>query len=221
MKSNLLNKHLNDNLAKLRSLSDIYNKLLTENKVEFRSDVELITADFLKLSDSEQLQYLNRLEFSYQNALGAVNEKYSLIRDKRYVWRTIRNLGATPKSDLLEHITESDYVEIYDNTGIQVFSNFEFCKLVTYSIEEVSFYPWTDLYTRDENTTKQIMTTVERTFFKETGPFKPEIDDHICSENRSNSGREFKVNMKMFSPIQNKVGQNQFLIATSQIKRIT
>lgn len=207
-------------LDRLLAVSKDYNQLLTENKIEYRSNVNLITSDFSKLLPEQQDRYLKRLEFSYQNALQAVRANYSLQRDKRYVWRTIQSLGGIPSSNLLDHITESDYIEIYDCDSVQVFANFEFCKLVTYTLEEVTFYPWTELYGRDEKITQQIINTIDRTMTKEKGPFQPDIDDHVCFENRSQSGRHFRVKMKMFSPIPNRQGHNQFFIATSYIERV-
>src|ERR1019366_3529814 len=112
----------------------------------------------------------------------------------------------TPSSELLDEIHDGDYVEIYDSSGVQVFANFEFCAMITYSIEEVTCRHWTELYERDEKHTSQIMAEFTKAFTTATGPFTPNIDVHITKE-RENPTNSAHVTMKKFAPLFNKNGQ--------------
>ena len=204
----------------VETLSGRYISLLRQNGVEIQSEPERVREAFATLTPQEQDSYLKRLDFAYHCASVSVAENTNLMRDKRFVWRTLLELKARPPMDLLEHIQENDYVEIYDFNGIQHFANFEFCRLISYTLEETLLYPWHVLYQRDEAVAEKIFAAVDQCAKREKGPFKPDIPLHECHELKSGTGRIFQVEMKMFSPILDQTGQKGFLLATSKIQRL-
>lgn len=64
-------------------------------------------------------------------------------------WNGIKEMNLRPSSDLFNHITDGDIVEIHNPEGIQIFRNFDFYACCSYSLEELYSFSWNYLYTRD------------------------------------------------------------------------
>jgi hypothetical protein len=87
----------------------------------------------------------------------------SLRDDRQFLWAMIKRLGVTPSSTLFTLLDESDVIEIYDMSElVQVFRNFRFYDVCSYSLDDVLSRPWFELYRRDAAVTYQIQGTVQR-----------------------------------------------------------
>ncbi|MCJ8277306.1 MAG: hypothetical protein HRT44_02710 [Bdellovibrionales bacterium] len=183
-----------------------------------KSDPIKVRDLFLNADETKQKEFLSRIK-SYSDLLRMSNvEDIGVWRDKRFLWNSFKKLNVLPPSDLFENIEAGDYIEVYDPNGIQLFSNFEFCAVVSYTFEEIIWYPWQDLFGRDLKYTDAIFSEFGRCFEKAKGPFKPNIDDHRCWEIMSEEKRTATVTMKMFAPIFGSDGQPKALLATSKIQ---
>jgi len=151
----------------------------------------------------------------------ASKQGINLVHDKRLAWFAVSRLQLIPPSGFLDFIGEDDYLEIYNASGIQLFRNLEFHRLVSYTIAEVTFYPWNDLYSRQEQILKQI---IDQGFVKGFSgikePYPLMIDDHIVNEAMSTEARSFHIKFGNLSPLFGKTKTTEAVFATSKLKRL-
>ena len=170
-------------------------------KVPINSDAESVEEVFRNSSLEKQTLFLDKLRLYTELLELASVESLDVMRDKRYLWNAFKRINVLPSSDLFEKITPGDSIEVYDANGIQIFSNFEFSALVSYNFEELIWYSFDELFGRDEKYSLALQGEFIRCFTTAKGPFKPNVDDHICWEKFSAGKKSAKVSMNMFAPI--------------------
>ena len=128
---------------------------------------------------------------------------HSLLDSRRITWNALKALGLTPCSDFLDKIGDGDIIEIYDTQNLQIFRNFEFFQLCSYTIEEIYCRPWTTLFKRiDETITTQIVSTVERIVTEnKRQTYTLNIPEHIVEEADSPFRLRMNVKLKYLSPL--------------------
>ena len=125
--------------------------------------------------------------------------------EKQLLWHVIKYLGLVPPEDLFDRISQNQFIEIYNNAGIQVYRNLEFCKIVSYSIAEMSVYRWDQLYNRDASITNLIITdAVQRGFSGTRELFKLHIPIHRVAEVFGGRNREFTAEFGHLCPLADK-----------------
>ncbi len=79
-----------------------------------------------------------------------INGGYDLNNNAVLTWGALKEFGFRPTSDFFTYLTSEDIVEIHNREGLQIFRNFRFYDVCSYSLEELYCFPWTFLYSRDE-----------------------------------------------------------------------
>ncbi|MGE4130049.1 MAG: hypothetical protein AB7F86_00340 [Bdellovibrionales bacterium] len=72
-------------------------------------------------------------------------------------WMAIKEMGMRPPSDLFSHITADNVIEFHNQDGIQIFRNFHFYQYCSYSLEELYCFPWSTLYSRNEEALNSLL----------------------------------------------------------------
>lgn len=217
LKQDPLFTNSDDLTSKYFSLTSKLAELFKEKNVPIRSDASNMEPAFREASPEIQANFLKKIQFYYDLCVGAIQEDIELIEDKRFLWYAFKQLGMRPPSDLMNHIDPKDHIEVYDAQGVQVFANFEFCRLIAYSIEEIFLFSWDQLFGREQKYTDLIMAAFAKSVTVANGPFHPEVPRHTCWELRLQSKRQAVVDMKMFCPIFDQSGRRAYMIATSHI----
>lgn len=200
---------------KIEELKEIFVKV----RVSVCSNPQIIFEDYKKASYEKQRDFLSKIEFYVSLCQEALSMSIDLIKDKKFIWLTFKRLDCFPSAELMDQIKDGDAVEIYRaETGVLEFCNFDFCRNVGYSIEQLFFEPWHELFYRDEKYMRQITDQFKKSVTIARGPFIPNIEEHICYEASSLAGNSINVKMKMFSPVKHKSGQIKYMIATSDLK---
>lgn len=179
---------------------------------------------YLQYRESDSLRqnlFLEKCEFYHSLIEAALESQIDIVNDKRYIWKSLTHMNCRPSSDLMDLIHSGDAVEIYYADGVQKFSNFDFCLNTTYCIEELFWHPWHLLFGRDPKHLEQIMTEFRKAVNEAEGPFEPLVDVHDCWEVLSGSKMRCRVKMRMFAPIRNRSGQTEYMIAASEITRLS
>jgi hypothetical protein len=194
-------------------------EILVKARVPVRSEPRIIFEQYKKANYERQRAFLNKIEFYSSLCKEALSISIDLLADKKFIWLTFRRLGCFPPAELMDRIKDGDAVEIYTaDTGVLEFCNFDFCRNIGYTVEQLFWDPWHDLFYREEKYMGQIMDEFKRSVTVATGPFTPNIEEHTCYETNSLSGNSINVKMKMFSPVKSKSGQVKFMIATSDLE---
>ncbi len=108
------------------------------------------------------LAIFGRLDCARQNqALSDIRIYLSSIYDTRglkknpnlgmqFLWSSLKTYGLKCPHDFFNKISEDCIIELYDLEYKQVWRNFHFFDVCSYTIEQVFCEPWTDRYKRDE-----------------------------------------------------------------------
>jgi hypothetical protein len=104
---------------------------------------------FSMLSMNEKKSVTDHLQFYHDLCSEQINEGYTLKDNPSFAWRAMSKLGLTPRSDLFSHLTNEHIVQIYSANNVQLFSNFRFFEICSYTLEELFSLEWWVLYERD------------------------------------------------------------------------
>jgi len=116
---------------------------------------------FQRLEPAQQIVILQTFKRYYDFCAQISNWGLAPKEDRQYLWRMIKRLGVRPSSDLFAELEDGDIIEIYDCVGfVQIFRNFRFYTVCSYSLDDVLCRPWFELYERDDAVTEKISATV-------------------------------------------------------------
>jgi len=178
-------------------------------------------AYFLRLEHRTQTLVVREINQLNSLLLDAVRSGVKLTSDRRLTWFAISRLGMVPCSDAFEQIRDSDFVEIYNTEGIQIFRNLEFYRLISYTIAEITLHPWYRLYGRDERFADQIRSEAfGKALDGRRETFRPAIESHDSFEVMSLDQRRFHILPGVISPLFDKSGRAVAFLATSNRHRI-
>lgn len=114
---------------------------------------------FQKLSLEEQRVIVNLMGSYTQVMEEVVREERHIVNNKNSLWRMLSRLRWLAPDDLFPFLSDQDVIEIYDQSGRQLYRSFNFFPLCTYTIEQIYTVPWFDLYERDEEMTQANLTS--------------------------------------------------------------
>lgn len=159
----------------------------TEDQIaEFRRLSKMVAAlaeqcgtQIIPFSDPS-LPLFSQLPLEAQKAgntkLSRLIDVYSQARDHKtgefdhrlVVWMALKNFELIPPSDFMDRIAEGNVVELYSSDGIQLFSNFRFFDLCSYTLEELASRDWLTLWKRDPDSLAQMQSIVAHVLSSET-----------------------------------------------------
>ena len=140
--------------------------------------------------------------------------------ERQYVWYAIKKLGVKFSSDLFNYIDPHDCIEIYDKNGIQVYRSFNFSKYTSYSLEEILFYPWYELFYREHEILEQMSAVAKQVFSGQISGVSPiNIRKHICEEIK---GLKYKteVQFKYICPLATEKGDIEYFLASCELTKV-
>lgn len=170
-------------------------------KVQARAAAPL----YSKLDSTSQKMILDHLN-SYIGIIKTTNAKPTDAEfDKKFIWNSFKQHNLKPTDEIFNYYKDGCVVEFYSAQGIQVFRNFNFFSLCSYTLEEVFTQPWFELYDRDPAITEAILAKSEPLFSgKISHAFDPDIDEHYLVEKRSGKNNLIKIKLNTFIPIKSK-----------------
>jgi hypothetical protein len=174
--------------------------------------------DFSSGTPLAQNIFIARLKFYNELFESGVRPEID-FQESTFLWALFKKIGLFPPSDLMDQIDMSTYLEIRDKNGLQIFGNFNFLSILSYSVEDLFWYPWDNLFSRDQQIVEMIQKEFIQTVTTARHPFKPNVPKHICEELHSERKHKAFVEMTMFSPLFNHSGDREYMIATSKITR--
>lgn len=169
------------------------------NKVPYFSPA---LTDFRKLNAHEQKSAVQTLGHTLDVFAESELEGADLRDTPQLLWRSLRRLGWTPKSDVFDQIHEDDAVEIYSADHIGLFRNLRCYELLSYSIEQLFSKTWYELVRRDSKITEQLYEAARKFIegeVRETSD--PNIEEHVCFETHSPELLSVWIRFKLFSPL--------------------
>lgn len=201
--------------AELVELSAKLASLVKKDNLMVNCDPGPVKSAFLSLSNEAQEAYVDRFRFFVEIVAGA---QASGPTEQQMTWQALKYLKVRPPSDMFMHMQNDDYIEIYDRDGIQVFRNFGFCKLISYSLHELLIFPWTSLYERDEKVTSQILGAITKIWDANLTLINLDVEPHVAREKTLNKKKmSYRIEMKYFAPLFDENKEALFFLAGSKI----
>lgn len=118
------------------------------------------------------------------------------------VWNALKKLKLRPTSDLFSSITGNRVVEVHSLEGVQLFSNFNYYRYTSYSLEDLYCAPWNELFAHEPGSLEKLIGVVTKIATGEWTTTAPTgIPPHRVSEARSEQGFEILLDMQLASPL--------------------
>ncbi|MEN0059393.1 MAG: hypothetical protein AAGB31_11210 [Bdellovibrio sp.] len=131
----------------------------------------------------------------------------SLKDSAALTWYALRKFDLHFPSDLFNHIKDNDVIEVYDRTNVQLFRNFRFFEMSSYTLEDLLCRSWTELFKREKmEHTESIIETCKRFYSKEVTTVTPlsHVGIHRIEESDSPFYYKMDAVIKYLAPIYDK-----------------
>jgi PAS domain-containing protein len=193
---------IQDPVARFRAQTELLAWFLADEGVSKSPYFSRDLPHFSKLAADEQAEAVRVLGHTLEIFDEVKSAGGSLADTPQLIWRSLRRLNWTPKSDVFDKIEKGDVIEIYSTEHRGLFRNLAFYDLVSYSLEDVFARKWFELFKRDEKKTAEIFQFVDRILrdeFRETTA--PGFGHHLCYEMSSPARLHYKMSVKYVSPV--------------------
>jgi hypothetical protein len=144
-------------VGKFRLLVEGFASILHDEGIAIEPYVGDFPRQFCSLDGDQQGAVLSSFERYLQVCAETIASGYHLKSDRQLLWQSLKNFGLCPTSDMMEHIEDGDLIEIYTNTGIQIFRNARLFPHCSYSLDDLLCKPWWQLFRRDQAVTDEIL----------------------------------------------------------------
>lgn len=104
---------------------------------------------FSALPLSSQLRVVTTLETMTEIYQQVIQENKSVRNNSAVIWAALKRYGLIPPSNFFDKIQDEDVIEVYSSDHHQMFANFRFFELCSYTLEQVYSLPWDQLWYRD------------------------------------------------------------------------
>lgn len=157
---------------------------------------------FSALPPAQKQRVLNLLGFYRDLCIEHIEDGYKIKDSKSFTWRALQKLGLTPTSDLFSRILDDDVIEIYSSENVQLFRNFRFFELCSYSLEELYSVAWWYLFEREETVGPKLISEVMKIIKGEIRHgFRPDVDPHVIVESQSEEKLVIDYDVKWVAPV--------------------
>jgi PAS domain-containing protein len=193
---------IQDPVARFRAQTELLAWFLADEGVNKSPYFSRDLPHFSELAADEQAEAVRVLGHTLEIFDEVKTAGGTLADTPQLIWRSLRRLNWTPKSDVFDKIEKGDVIEIYSTEHRGLFRNLAFYDLVSYSLEDVFARKWFELFKRDEKKTAEIFQFVDRILrdeFRETTA--PGFGHHLCYEMRSPARLHYKMSVKYVSPV--------------------
>lgn len=171
---------------------------------------------FSVLSNAEKESIVEHLRFYCELCEAQIAEGFKLRDNLSFTWRAFRKLDLVPRGDVFGHMTDDDLIEIYSCENKQLYRNFKFFEVCTYTLEELYSREWWVLYERDSEITMKIFDMGARVMSGEiVESYIPDIQPHRLKEINSAERSTVLQQVKLMSPLKRNKRVEAILVVES------
>lgn len=169
-----------------RELADAVVTLCARYEVQVRSYANPELPLFSALSPAAQEKALRGLR-TYLASLKMVEDHDEDLRDdQRSLWYALSTLGLLPPSQLFSLFKSGEVIEIYDMEGFQIWRNFNFLKICSYTLEEMYSIEWHRRYRRSSEKSQECLEKIGLLMSQKSPEiYNALIGEHILEETES------------------------------------
>lgn len=157
---------------------------------------------FSRLATGHQIEINRHVRTYFEICLEMTTGGESLRDTPSLLWRMLSRLKLAPTEDLFNQFGQEHVVEIYNDSNVQIFRNFRFFEICSYSLEELFSRQWWELFRRDDQMTQRLFLLASKIFSGEfTGSVRPNIATHIVEEVASSLSFRVETDFECASPL--------------------
>jgi hypothetical protein len=157
---------------------------------------------FSRAAAAEQKTALTRLTLVLDIFDEMIAEKQSLHDSPRLVWRAMKKLNLTPRSDIFSRMTDSDVIMCHALDHRTLFANLRAFDFLSLTVEDIYVRPWYELARRDASTEEALLRLAERLLTgEESATIDPGIPEHVIEELDSEEMLHVSILIKHLSPV--------------------
>lgn len=188
------------------------------NLVSYRSpELPLYSA----LGPAKRAEVLGQLKIFLRTMESVEASGVRLDNQERSVWHALASMGLVPPSDLFAKFGSEDVVEILDLAGVQIWRNFNFLRICSYTLEEMYCFDWKERYTRDEAMIGECIRKVGALLAGETPDlYHSNIEDHVIQETRSSDRFTLQVRHEYMARLKDRNGQLAAWLVVSRVENL-
>jgi hypothetical protein len=170
---------------------------------------------FTKFPVEKQMGIYQGFKRYYDVLSGASKEGIPLSEGPRLLWRMLSKLNLHPCAEFFDKVHSEDVIEIYDRDLMQIFRNLKFLELCNYSLDQIFSYEVTELFSRPEAATMQMLHSVQGVLdgtHQKTVAAK--IPVHVLEETRTPEKGKFRIEHGFLSPLRDSSNRVVCFIST-------
>jgi hypothetical protein len=147
-------------------------------------------------------EILRSCESYYQICVNTLDEGRPLSDTRALLWSSLKYFGFVPTADLMDFVTDERTVELYDAEGRQIFRNFKFMEICSYTLADVLLYPWWELFRREEEVVAVLIGEMKTILSGEITTTMPSANPyHRATEVFSERRHELDMRVEYLSPM--------------------
>lgn len=174
---------------------------------------------FSALSATAKTNALKHLETFLRSLEMVENSGGNHSSQERALWGALSTLGLLPPTEMFSLFHPDDVVEIYDLQGIQIWRNFNFLGICSYTLEEVFSLEWHKRYSRDEERTLECQEKVGMLLSGQTPTiYHVDVSEHLVEESLSAERFILSLKYRFIARLKNTEGTLSAWIVASQVK---
>lgn len=154
---------------------------------------------------------LDLIEVKFLDFLRALDSADELeidpFDDKRFLQLSMKSIGVSFPSDLIEKLTTEDIVEGYDGNRMQVFRNMRFMETSSYSMLEILSHEWPALFSRSSAITNKLISYSDEILWANNRTIDLAVPRHIIQERKAEDPQMLEVEFRHLAPLY--TGPNQ------------
>lgn len=176
----------------------------------------------VQLEPSQRINLLNQVHQCLTNRIkmNAGFPDLTLEEEKVILEDVFKTLQVKPMDDVFSYLRDGDVIEIYTNTGFQLYRNMEWFRLTSYSLLDVFMHPFSELYERPHRVIEMIWSEALAKFSNPNGTTICKVPPHTLREKSSRARLAFEVHFGYLSPLVDQSGVAQALLFTQSARQI-
>ncbi|MBL7687464.1 MAG: hypothetical protein JNJ49_05475 [Bdellovibrionaceae bacterium] len=204
--------------TEFKVLSNDIVRLFASSGLKVQSYHDPALVHYSALSDERKAAALERLRIYHQSLVSMENAGHAIDNSSKSLWHALKTLGFMPDSEVFAKFENDDVIEVYDSRGTQMWRNFNYMKICSYTLEELLCHDWPTLYIRDEKLTDQLVKLMVDTVTSGLrGANFIDVDYHLVEERFSTDRFRLNVRHDYICALLRKGGQCDGFLITSKV----
>jgi hypothetical protein len=154
----------------------------------------------------------------YGESLSEAREHYKDQISLKSLWLFLNKLKWRYPDDLFEKLRDDDVVEVYSMENTQIFRSFTFFKYCSYTLEDLNYRPWFELYQRDESVLRGALAWLNRVRKDEVPELcQMDLPAHWISEVASPNPFHLQIKYNLLAILKSPEGVTQGYLISNRI----